>query len=280
VNRDEGAWTGGAQAGAAHGQTEPLPVVADAMVPDPDPGRRGLAAAARPVTGGAGLGTDPRLPFWILRVVVAAGAGIAVTIWAGWRIGLSAAALVAIADIIYRSKTMTVIPAAARATSAQRRTRRRLFLLRRAGYVALNARAIPGTDSVIDHLVIGPGGVVALDSERWDRRLLIRASSGQQLYHGPFSQKERLAHARWKAAQAAALLTAELGRRVDVQPAMAIYGPTIPWVVAALRSVDVFAGRRLGKYLRRRSRSSRLARLDPGQVTAVHDAACEALPPA
>jgi hypothetical protein len=121
---------------------------------------------------------------------------------------------------------------------------------------------------------------VALDSERWDRRLLIRASSGHQLYHGPFNQKARLAQSRWEAAQAATLLSAELGQRVEVQPAMAVYGPTIPWVVATLRDVDVFAGRRLRAYLRRRSRSSRLARLDPGQVADIYDAAREALPPA
>ena len=37
--------------------------------------------------------------------------------------------------------------------------------------------AIPGTNSIIDHLVIGPGGVFAVDSERWDRRLPVRAAS-------------------------------------------------------------------------------------------------------
>ena len=91
---------------------------------------------------------------------MAAVAGIAVGIWQDWRLGVTAAAVVAIADTIYRSRTTSVIPAAVRVTSAQRRTRRRLFLLRPAGYVALHNRAIPGSDSVIDHLVIGPAGRV------------------------------------------------------------------------------------------------------------------------
>ncbi len=147
-----------------------------------------------------------------------------VTLWQDWRVGLTAAALVAIADTIYKSKTMSLIPAAARAHSAQRRTKRRLFLVRPAGYLAVHARGIPGTDSVIDHLVIGPGGVYALDSERWDRRLPVRtvasdSAAGPVLYHGPFSQKDRLAHARWEAAQAARLLSAELGREITVRPA-------------------------------------------------------------
>src|SRR5262249_32911933 len=152
---------------------------------------------------------------------------------------------VAIVDTIYQSKAMSPIPAEVLAASAQRRTRHRLLLLRPSGYVALHARAIPGSDSVIDHLVIGPSGVFAVDSERWDRRLPVRTtaagkSSTGMLYHGPFSQSPRLAHARWEAAQAARLLGDELGGEISVSPAMVIYGPTIPWSVATLRGVDVF----------------------------------------
>ena len=117
------------------------------------------------------LASDLRLPIRIGRAVMAAVAGIAVGVWQDWRLGLTAAAVVAIADTVYRSRTTSVIPAAVRVTSAQRRTRRRLMLARPAGYVALHNRAIPGSDAVIDHLVIGPPGVFALDSERWDRRL-------------------------------------------------------------------------------------------------------------
>ncbi len=236
-----------------------------------------LVPAPRPILGG--LADDPRLPFWIARAVMALVAGIAVTIWQGWRFGLTAAAVVAIADTIYRSRTTSVIPAAVRVTSAQRRTRRRLFLLRAHGYVALHSRAIPDSDSVIDHLVIGPGGVFALDSERWDRRLPVRSVSSDLLYHGPFSQKERLAHAAWESSQAAGRLTNALGEKITVRPAMVIYGPTVPWVVARLDGVDVFAGRRIRKYFRRQTRTSD-DRLDAEQIEEIHVAAAIALPPA
>ena len=224
---------------------------------------RDVPVPSRPII--AGLAADPRLPAWIRRAIIALIVAVVISIFASWRWGLTAAAVVAIIDTIYNSKTMGLIPAAARVTSAQRRTRRRLFLLRPSGYLSVNARAIPGTDSVIDHLVIGPGGVFAVDSERWDRRLPIRtvasnSAAGPVLYHGPFSQKDRLAHARWEAAQAARLLSADLGREISVHPAMVIYGPTIPWAVATLRGVDVFAGRAVGKYFRGRSRSARSRR--------------------
>jgi hypothetical protein len=238
-------------------------------------------AAAAPPRGGGGPTADPRLPIWGLRALLCLAAFLAVTIWAGWRLGLTAAAVIAIADTIYRSKTMAVIPAEARAGSAQRRTRRRLFLLGQFGYLALHARAIPGTGEVIDHLVIGPGGVFALDSERWDRRLPVRTVGGTLLYHGPADQRARLAHARWEAAQASELLSAELGTSLLVRPAMTIYGPTVPWVVARLRDVDVFAGRRTGRYFRRQnwaSRRGRQPRLDPRQIEAVYDAARLVLP--
>jgi hypothetical protein len=257
----------------------PSAAPADSRTGKRDPAaRRGVVPSPRPILGG--LADDPRLAIWIARAVMALVAGLALTAWHGWRLGLTAAAFVAIADTVYRSKTTSVIPASVRAGSAQRRTSRRLFLLRPHGYVALHGRAIPGSDSLIDHLVIGPGGVFALDSERWDRRLPVRSVSGATLYHGPFSQKDRLEHALWESSQAADHLSKALGQRITVHPAMAIYGPTIPWIVASLDGVDVFAGRRLRKYFRRQSRTAGAGRLDPGQIEEIHIAAALALPPA
>lgn len=219
------------------------------------------------------------MPFWIRRAALASVAGIIAGIWLNWRIGLTVAALVAIADTIYHSKSTSVIPAAVRVTAAQRRTQRRLVVLRPAGFMALNARSIPGSDSVIDHLVIGPTGVYAVDSEYWDRRLPIRASSGNVLYHGPTSKKERLVHARWEAAQAARLVGGVLAQELSVQPVMVIYGPKIPWAVANLRGVDVLGGGLVRKYFRRQARANRQPRLTAAQISRIYEAAAGVLPP-
>ncbi len=237
----------------------------------------GHPAAVRPPSG---LTADPRVPIWIGRAVACVVAGSVAAIWLGWRLGVTVGVLIAIADVIFRSRTTAVIPAAARVTSAQRRTRRRLAVLRMSGYVTLNARLIPGTEHVIDHLVIGPAGVYAVDSERWDRRLPVRTSAGDQIYHGPFSQRHRLEHARWEAAQASRLLTRAARFAVDVRPVMAVYGPTIPWTVVGLLGVDVLSGRRLRKYLRRQARARRAERLDAQQISQIIGAADRALPPA
>jgi Nuclease-related domain len=238
----------------------------------PGPAAPGARAALRR------LAADPRVPAWVRRAVLAAAAGLTVSVLVDWRVGLTVAAAVAIVDTVHRSRTTAVIPAAVRVTSAQRRTRRRLRRLRWGGYLALHSRALPGSSCVVDHLVIGPAGVYAVDSERWDRRLPLRATQGGQLFHGPYSQTSRLKHARDEAAQAAQLISAELGRELRVRPAMVIYGPTVPWTVARLSGVDVLSGRRLRRYLRAQARANRPHRLDRGDIERIRGAAAEALP--
>jgi hypothetical protein len=232
----------------------------------------------------AQLAVDPRVPIWSRRAVAALVIAVACTFWLGWRTGLTIAALAAIADTIYQSKNVSLIPAAARIASAQRRTRHRLLVMRLWGYHALHTRPIPGSESIIDHLVIGPGGVYAIDSERWDRRMPVRtvasnSAAGPVLYHGPFSQRERLAHARWEAAQAAYLLSRELGQQVAVRPAMVIYGPAVPWSVTRLRGVDVMGGRSVVRYFVSRKKANPDIAVTWEQAGEIAAAAERALPP-
>lgn len=231
----------------------------------------------------AQLAADPRMAGWRRRAIIATAAGLAGTLLVDWRAGVTIAALVAAADTIARARTIALSPADARLAAAQGRTRRRLVAARPWGYVALHARPVPGTASCIDHLVIGPGGVFAVDSERWDRRLAVRtaaasSAAGPVLYHGPHSQKDRLQHARWEAAQAAWLLQRELGEPVTVQPVMIIYGPQIPWQVARLRGVDVLPGRQALRYFAGRRRAAGAGALSWDASAAVAAAAERALP--
>ena len=118
-----------------------------------------------------------------------------------WKLGLTLAIVAIIADTIYRARKSYA--GKIRLTAAQRRTRRQLTKLGRAGYLAMHARPIPESQDQIDHLVVGPAGVFAIDSENWDKRLAVRTKSGKQLWHGPFSKKDRLQHAQWEAQRAA-----------------------------------------------------------------------------
>ena len=224
----------------------------------------------------AHLIADPRMRIWRLRIVVAVLIVVAFSILVSWQFGLTLAVIAIIADTIYRSRrnySRTV-----RVTGAQRRTRRQLAKLGRAGYRGMNGNLIPESHEQIDHLVVGPAGVFAIDSEAWDKHLIVRTRNARQLWHGPFSMKDRLEHAHWESQQAADLLSGEMGKPVAVRPAMAVYGPKIPWDVATIREVDVFSGPRLRKYLRRRARQADAQPLTDDEIEKIYAAANRAFP--
>ena len=88
-----------------------------------------------------------------------------------------------------------------------------------------------------------------------------------------------LEHAAWEAGQASEILSAALGTEISVRPALAIYGPRIPWDIATIRNVDVFSGPTLRKYLRRRARQREGApKLTREEVRTIYDTAARMLP--
>jgi hypothetical protein len=226
------------------------------------------------------LPPDVQLRFYRLRATIIVVVGVLFFVLTrSWQIALTLAILAGIVDTIYRSRNAANYANGASWSGARRRTRRQLARLRRAGYFALDARPIPNSREFIDHLVVGPTGVYAIDSEKWDAKLPIRTWNGKKLYHGPESQKDRLEHAVWEAEQASQILSAALGYEVKVRPALAIYGPRIPWDIATIRNVDVFTGSALGKYLRRRGRMREAATtLTREQVRTIYEAATRMLP--
>ncbi|MEZ0077068.1 nuclease-related domain-containing protein [Planotetraspora sp. GP83] len=218
---------------------------------------------------------DPKYRHLRLRALIAVVAGVVAGILlASWRLGLTFAIIAVIADTVYRARTVSSIPAWRRASAAERRTEAQLKKLERGGYKTLHARAIPGSDAQIDHLVVGPTGVYAVDSEKWDKRLPVRVQSHRKLFHGPFNQKPRLDEARWEAAQATDLISEALGREITVVPSLAIYGPPIPWRILNIREVDVFSGSLVRKWITKRERS-----LTTAEIEAIYRAAERVLPP-
>jgi Nuclease-related domain len=225
----------------------------------------------------AHLTGSPRMRAWRRRVIVAVIAGLASGIPLGsWKWGLTFAVLAAIADTIIRSRTSFKGPTGVRLTRAQKNTAKQLNSLERKGYRAMHILPIPNSEEQIDHLVIGPAGVFAIDSEDWDRRMPVRTSSHRNLWHGPRNMKDRLEHAHWEADQAASLLSAAMGGPVSVRAVLAVYGPKIMWDVAEIRDVDTFSGPRLRKYLRRRARKPGAHLLTPGEIERIDKAAHKA----
>jgi Nuclease-related domain len=288
----------GAPPGAAWNQpiTRPLVPSGGAEEGKPTPfGRllgflRGGAPAAedQPRVTVRDLPPDVQLGFLRTRAIIMVVVGaVAAALTRNWEVAVTLAILAGIVDTIRRSRSanLHLYLNGARHPGAHKQTRGQLSKMRREGYFTLDARAIPNSQEVIDHLVVGPTGVYAIDSEKWDARLPIRTMNGRRLYLGPESQKDRLDHAVWEASRASEILSAALGYEVIVRPALAIYGPRVPWDVATIRNVDVFTGTALGKYLKQRYRK----RNQPGEgvlsltreeVRTIYDTAARMLPDA
>ncbi len=265
-------------AGAAAGTDPPRsarPVVTPVEPAGDQPRRPGIGQARGNL---AHLSADPRMRAWQRRVIIVVIVAVAFTIVVSWRLGLTLAVIAGIADTIFQSRRGLPGPRGVKMSRAQRQTRRQLAKLKRAGYRAINGNLIPESEEQIDHLVVGPAGVFAIDSEAWDKRLPVRTKNARQLWHGPFSMKERLEHARWESQQAAELLSGVVGSPVTVRPAMAVYGPKIHWDVITIRDVDVFSGPRLRKYLRRSARQGDTRPLSEAEVERIYKAANQAFP--
>ncbi|MFI6539419.1 nuclease-related domain-containing protein [Nonomuraea sp. NPDC050547] len=209
------------------------------------------------------------------RALLAIGVGVVVGILVrDWRIGVTAAIAAAIADTVYRARSASTVPAWRRSSVAERRTEGQLKRLERSGYRTLHARAIPGSEAQIDHLVIGPTGVYAVDSEKWDKRLPVRVQMGKKLFHGPFDMKPRITEAKLEASQAAELISKAFGREIAVVPSLAIYGPPVPWKVMTIRGVDVYEGTRARKWITKREHA-----LTEEEIDRLYEIAESVLPP-
>jgi len=225
------------------------------------------------------LWNQPQVRRWALR----AGLAVVVGVLFAWvidiRVGLTVAIIAIIADTVLKARSSTTKAGAwRRASAAERKTEKQLRGLVAKGWRVMHARAVPQdrdgvSDGQIDHLVIGPTGVYAIDSEKWDKRLPVRTLSHMKLFHGPFEKKDQLDEARWEANQASRLLSKALGVEIPVQPSVAIYGPAIPWRVMTVRNVDVYAGGKAKSYLRKRPKV-----LTAEEIDRIADAAEQVLP--
>jgi hypothetical protein len=113
-----------------------------------------------------------------------------------------------------------------RGAAGERRTARLLGPLERHGWAVLHDLAVPGSRANLDHLVIGPGGVFAIDSKQYRGRLQLESSG--RLWHGRYPLAPSLQAVSFQADQAA----------------------QVPWGKVVTHGVPVVAARRLPSMLR------------------------------
>jgi hypothetical protein len=106
----------------------------------------------------------------------------------------------------------------------ERRTARLLVPLERHGWAILHDLAIPGSPANINHLAIGPGGVLVIDSKQYRGRL--RLDGYGMLWHGRHLLVSTLCKTRWAADQADEVLgIADL----QIPAIVAVHGASVPW---------------------------------------------------
>jgi Nuclease-related domain len=150
-----------------------------------------------------------------------------------------------------------------RGAAGERRTARLLDPLERHGWAVLHDLAIPGSRANIDHLVIGPGGVLVIDSKQYRGRL--RLDSSGRLWHGGYPLATALCAVDFEADRAARVLT---DPDVVVVPIVAVHGAQVPWGKVVMDGVPVVAARRLPSML-----GALPAVLAPERVAALADQA-------
>jgi hypothetical protein len=132
-----------------------------------------------------------------------------------------------------------------RGAAGERRTALLLSQLERHGWAVLHDLAVPGSRANIDHLVIGPGGVFAIDSKQYRGRL--RLDSSARLWHGGYPLAPTLQAVSFEADQAAQILT---DPGVVVVPIVAVHGAQVPWGKVVMNGVPIVPARRLPSLLR------------------------------
>jgi hypothetical protein len=179
---------------------------------------------------------------WRAGAVLAAGvtAGLLATQVAPDRAGLLA--VVAAAGLGWRLRFRPSADTLAwrRGAAGERRTARLLAPLERRGWAVLHDLAIPGTQANIDHLVIGPGGVLVVDSKQYRGRL--RLDGYGMVWHGRHLLVSALRKVLWQADQADEVLGVA---DVQVAAVVAIHGTSVPWGCLQADGVTIVPARRV-----------------------------------
>jgi Nuclease-related domain len=132
-----------------------------------------------------------------------------------------------------------------RGATGERRTARLLEPLERHGWAVLHDLALLGSRVNLDHLVIGPGGVFAIDSKQYRGRLQVDAVG--KLWHGRYPLAPALRAVSWEADQAAQVLP---DPGMAVVPIVAVHGAQVPWGKVVIDGVPVLPAQRLPSMLR------------------------------
>jgi hypothetical protein len=124
----------------------------------------------------------------------------------------------------------------------EERLGRRIQKLEQHGFRVLHDRLVPGSKANVDHLVIGPTGVFAVDAKNYSGKLTLSKGT---LWHGRHPLTKTLATTRWEAERVSQTLSGPLGgHSPDVTPVMCVLGAELPQQRFEIDGVRVISGGR------------------------------------
>ncbi|MDN3353880.1 nuclease-related domain-containing protein [Actinomadura sp. DC4] len=210
----------------------------------------------------------------LARLVLAGVAGSMTAGVFGWLRGMSVALGLLLAHSLFLRVRPDAVTRWRRGAAAERRTGRRLSRLDPAYFHVLHDRALPSASRAnLDHLVVGLTGVYAIVSRRLPPLTRLRVAD-DRLWAGPRPIDRLPMMARSAARTVGERLSADLGRRIEVDVIVAVHGGRMPHLGITIAGVTLRRAKRARRLIQRRP-----AILTTAQVTAIAAAAERILPP-
>ncbi len=203
----------------------------------------------------------------IRRGVVAVAGLLLGTLLFAWWAGLILAALGAAGDTLLQWRERYASSVWRKGQRGERRTARFLrLLLEKRGFAVVHGRMIPGHGQ-LDHLIVGPTGVLVVDNQAVSPETDIAEYQGT-LYVDERSGAKVINALSETATATAALLRQRLGGDVTVAPVRVVYGGTLRRGGVSAQGVTLLRAHELAGWIRNRQ-----VRLSPEKQAAIIDAA-------
>lgn len=203
---------------------------------------------------------------WGVVAVVAVVAAAAVWWWAGPVPAAVAAAAVTLAAPAPKATRSWRIGA-----QGERDTARLLRPLRLLGWRTLHDRRVPGQSGNIDHLVVGRGGVFAVETKSWSGTVTVDEAG----WRVDGRRADKYLDEVRREADAARRALVRGGVELDVEPVICVHRAELPSAEFLVDGVTVVAASRLRRLLH-----GQPSRLRPATVRAAAAVLDEQLPPA
>lgn len=192
------------------------------------------------------------------------------------RLALAAAVLTLVGVVVFALRRNDDAAKWARGAAGERRTARLLRPLERKGYTVLHDRSLGrATDTAnLDHLVIGPTGVIVVDSKNWSKHTMLKFRRGR-VYVGRTGGAKIIAGTAVERRRVSQVLSGELGRPAEVAAVLAVHGAKIPpWRAPEIEGIPLLKAKAVRRWITRRPMV-----YDPATVAQLAAAAERHFPP-